>query len=137
MLRIARSVKTDGNAEFEWPLSFEWLPQRMQPSGFNISGSNPSDVDVSATAEPSTPPQEQEAIWVDIGALDEPPEGEPVTVRGRQGVFIPGDSSNEIDVELEPGRWLRVSGPLAKQDLVKVTESIEIGPLNFPWLGTR
>lgn len=137
VLRIARSVKPDGNAEFEWPLSFEWLPQQMRPSGFTISGSNPRDVDVSATADPSPPSEEQEAIWVDIGSLAELPDGEPVTVRGKQGVFMPGDSSSEIDVELEPGRWLRVSGPLSKQDLIRLTDSIKVGPLDYPWLGTR
>ncbi|ONI80977.1 hypothetical protein ALI144C_20620 [Actinosynnema sp. ALI-1.44] len=137
VLRIARSVNHDGNAEYEWPLAFDWLPNQAQPSGFNISGSSPNDVDVSVSADFTTQPHGQDAIWADIGPLPEPPEGESVTVRGKQGFFIPGESSGEIDVELEPNRWLRVSGPLSREDLVKVVDSIKIGPLHYPWLGTR
>lgn len=134
-LRVARSVKPDGDAAFVWPLEFTWLPQHLQPSGFSVFGTNPEQVDVGATAQ-TIPPTLQQGVSVNIRSRDPregPPRGEPVTVRGKQGLFISG----ELSVELEPGRWLEVRGPLSQQDLVNIADGIRIGPLRYPWIGTR
>ncbi|RSM67800.1 hypothetical protein DMH04_48085 [Kibdelosporangium aridum] len=135
-LRIARSVKPDGDAAFVWPLEFTWLPQNMQPSGFGVLGTGLKYVDVDASAHPLPETQGENGISVNVFTLrppTSPPEGTPVTVRGKQGVV----RSGMVYVEFELGRALRVSGPLSQEDLVRIADGIRIGPLNYPWIGTR
>lgn len=132
-LRIARSVKPDGDAAFEQPLSFDWLPQHIQPGGWRVQGSRPNDLDVSA----DTTGGPRDRVVAAIRA-DKPNGGTPVTVRGKQGVAVrAADTSLFVCVELEPGRWLQVGGSFPQKDLVKVADTIRIGPLSYPWLGTR
>ncbi|MCE7009810.1 hypothetical protein LWC34_44415 [Kibdelosporangium philippinense] len=142
-LRVARSVKPDGDAAFVWPLEFQWLPEHLQPSGFTVHAIDLKYVDVSASAQ-TIPREAEKGVSVSIFTLRPPgvpggvppyrPEGgTPVTVRGKQGVFVSG----EVYVEFELGRAMVVSGPLSQQDLVRIADSIKIGPLNYPWIGTR
>ena len=58
-----------------------------------------------------------------------------VTVRGVTGTFI---IPNILAVPLPDGRWLRVAGELGQADLVRVADTLRIGPVpDLSWLGTR
>jgi len=58
-----------------------------------------------------------------------------VTVRGVTGTFI---IPNILVVPLSDGRWLRVAGQPSQADLVRVADTLRIGPVpDLSWLGTR
>lgn len=137
-LMIARSVRADGDAAFERPLSFDWLPPNTRLGNILVSGRSQSDFTALVETRDDARPAGQRALTAQVGGR-RPDGGVAVTVRGGQGRYVPvnGDKFGDLYVELTPGRWLVVSGPLSQQDLVRVADGIRIGPLTFPWLGTR
>jgi hypothetical protein len=143
VVRIARSIRPDGKAAFVQNVRFGWLPVDMTEGAFSIRGTSPSDIFVVADTALAPRAQGQKRVTAQIDkdkpGSATPGDGTPVTVRGKQGVYIASTGPyGEVWVELANGLWLEVSGPAAKADLVKVADTMKINlDVKYPWLGQR
>jgi hypothetical protein len=143
VLRIARSFRPDGTAAVVRNASFGWLPVDMTEGAFSVRGTTPADYSVVADTALAPRAQGQKRVTAQIDrdkpGSATPGSGTPVTVRGKQGVYIAtSDAYGEVWVELTNGLWLEVSGPAAKADLVKVADTMKISlDVKYSWIGQR
>jgi hypothetical protein len=137
VLRIAQSVRPDGNAAVVRNVSFGWLPAGVTEGEFQVSGTKPTDVAVLTVA----PGDHHVTARIDRNkpGSDTPGASSPVTVRGKQGVYIAAtELSGEVRAPLDNGLWLAVLGRVPKADLVKIADTMKISPdVQYPWIGQR
>ncbi|MBP2330759.1 hypothetical protein JOF56_011144 [Kibdelosporangium banguiense] len=147
VVQIARSIRPDGNAAIVRSAGFGWLPETMKEGLFSVWGTTPTDYSLLLDTDLAPQARGQKRVTAQIDR-DKPGSatagnGTPVTVRGKQGVFIgasgtAGSEHGEVWVELTGGLWLEVSGPVSQADLVKVADTMTINlDVKFPWIGKR
>jgi hypothetical protein len=139
-LSIARSVRADSDAAFVRTIAFGWLPGGLSPGSYSVRGTSTPYIIAETTYDEGFKGVYRVVAQIspDKPVADIPGTGDAVTVRGKQGVFnASGDKdTGEILVQLKPGQWLKVTGALGKDDLVKVVDRLTLmDDPRFAWLG--
>jgi hypothetical protein len=142
-VQIANSVTADGVSVLELPVAFGWLPDGYRISERSMAAA-PHGWLARTRADNGMPLPQLSGVDVSIGAeadqvvgpkpgMTAPPTS--VTVRGVTGTFVIPDI---LLVPLPGGLWLRVSGGRGQADLVRIADTLRIGPVpDLGWLGTR
>ncbi|HLL65252.1 MAG TPA: hypothetical protein VK453_05840 [Micromonosporaceae bacterium] len=158
LARVARSVRPVATA-VQVPLRAGWLPAGLRAEYAIVSGDSPA---VWSAQLAGTAPQTGGAAGKDKASLEskqEPrsvdlvlgtaavdvPGGEAITVQGRPARYSPTDDQGAPIVVVDlGGRWLtvrgpgRVTGPISREDLIRVAEHAEVAPQpDVSWIGTR
>ncbi|MFI9453188.1 hypothetical protein [Amycolatopsis sp. NPDC052450] len=141
--RIAEEMVRDDRARVSGELRFGRLPAGLELSGvktfMKISG-GATELEATLAGQPTA------AAVVTATLSGERPEADgaepvPVTVRGRDGSYLPdregalGHQNATVAVQLEGGRWLTVSGKRDKAALLDVADSVQIVPGDYGWFG--
>ncbi|GIH15094.1 hypothetical protein [Rugosimonospora africana] len=167
-MRIANSVTRDGKSALTPRLAFGWLPANTHESmGRQSHGSSIVMASPHGWAEMATYSEPYSAgaplphldmpdglgpvsdalsfgVTATIGPVADvgpsvPAAGgaarDTVTVRGTRGVFV---SPQILQIPLPKGRTLRVAGAQTRPDLVRIADSLRIGPdPDVSWVGRR
>lgn len=138
LLRIARSIKSDGELLFPPVMRFGWLPEGVQTGPWIVQGEPDNWSAILGSSSPSNADGHRApAVTVRMETVPSNVKtAKPVTVRGKPVVVLRESPDTVVWTPLAGELWLRVDGPFSKEDLVQVAETLKVSDgLSFPWLG--
>ena len=138
-LQVANSVTTDGTSVLELPVAFGWLPDGLNRIGARSMEAAQQGWLARSSADNGKLPPEIAGVSVDIGTAADVlfwkpgMSTVPITVRGVTGTLV---NQGILLVPLDGGLALRVAGEASVPDLVRLANSLRIGPVpDLSWLG--
>ncbi|MBP2323690.1 hypothetical protein JOF56_004075 [Kibdelosporangium banguiense] len=141
-MRVARSVRSDAAVPMSPAMTFGWLPDGMQPQGYESSGPTRAEIFTTVSAARGYGIDRVSLYVAAARPPGFPPEQmKPVTVLGKQGSYADSKFYAEFAVKLDDTYWLRAvwdttqSGLPLKDDLLRIVDSLTITDLTYQWYG--